>query len=355
MISDLKGEVGNRFLHAALDWLEGRGYIKSYSEGRKRCFSITEKGKEAFLNAQKLMNPYPEELIFDMNLGREESKIVVKTEGEGFDPLSAPAVYSNLRNFLPWLRLGGGIEKLTFELKEKGSSNVGIFLINLFKRCQEILQDRQLGPRFRRYTDKSSYTESELNAYQEYWREVEKRIRKKTKKGKEPDFERFLPEGLADIILEDEEVRDYIDERLDENPDWFMPHYIWTKLGFEPRCEVEKPMEANFPSVIELSRPRSLAVAASLEKKLKFLDKTRKGDMPKLLEETIPSMVKAFFEDHEDDPEFYDAWCILREKFRDKLPRISKTLDEATVKFQCGKPPKLATRLDNLLDVEGSQ
>ncbi|KXB00196.1 hypothetical protein AKJ40_01750 [candidate division MSBL1 archaeon SCGC-AAA259M10] len=104
------------------------------------------------------MNPYPEELIFDMNLGREESKIVVKTEEGGFDSPSAPAVYSNLRNFLPWLRLGGGIEKLTFELKEKGSSNVGIFLIMLFKRCQEILQDRQLSPRFRRYTDKSSYT-----------------------------------------------------------------------------------------------------------------------------------------------------------------------------------------------------
>jgi hypothetical protein len=152
-------------------------------------------------------------------------------------------------------------------------------------------------------------------------------------------FNQILPkglEGLLTVFVEKEEVKRWIESRLEKDADWFMPHPIWVELGFKQRRDnlsiesVDHVSPPVFHEVKSPELPNEYGVFNTI-----FRDVIQKND---------ETGVKAFCFWIKNDvdwksPGFYKSWRIIRKEHEQKinsdlyLRGIARILNQALCDF----------------------
>lgn len=381
-----EGEMGNKYFHAAKRWLLKREYLRD-EEGARRAkyLMLTDKGRDGLFKLCLFLVPPQGGLGITLDLGGKVEVRVRVEPPEGdlnpadeFRKLSTPrsqARIIGLATLLGMLFPSGNAQTLKIKVDtEEIRPDFSIFLSALWARYKEIVTYFALIPlskedhsalwaRYREIVtgmrpnpltdDFKPPTQSELDRYGEYWRQKEERERRSVKEGGEIDFKRILPWGLHQAVMEHEAFRGYIDRRLDEDPDWFMPHFFWVQLGFKQRKRLDEASGANPPSFITISNPEYLMAGKlgmridriarfakeSEETPISLLRKTvkggRKGEMElrELIEEVAATVLLNTFKENQDNPLLYGSWLYLREHYREKIPEVSEVLDAALARY----------------------
>jgi hypothetical protein len=194
--------------------------------------------------------------------------------------------------------------------------------------------------------------EKGIESYTEFWRKhVEKFLRYNGKMfkaemyhwGKKSLVERplfhLLPPELEDlfpVFLNHEEIKKWIEKQLEKEPDWFMPHLVWVKLGFKQRKEnlsvdsLAQVYPPFFHQIMSPSLPKDYGLFDNL---IQIVD--RKGD-----ENSIRALCNwIIISANWRDQDFYRSWRILRKECRDKrsetplFGEVARILDEALRKY----------------------
>ena len=357
-----KSQMGNRYFHAAKKWLYKGEYIEE-EEGSwgAKYLMLTDKGREAFLKLHGFYTPPPRGLELILDLGGK-SKVTVRVESsegaldpaEEFRELSTPRSHRRiigLATLLGMLFPRGKANILKIKVDtEKISPDLSIPLSAFWARYREIVTGVQVD---RLADDFKPPTQSEMERYRAYWKQIEERERKAVKEGGEIDFSKILPWKLDQLVMEDEELRDYIDGRLDEGPNWFMPHFFWVQLGFKQRKRLDESSRANPPSFTRVSNPeyemagklgeRMSRIAQlakeSKETPLSLLRKAvraeRKGEigLREALKKAAATILLSTFKENQNNPNLHKSWLYLRRHYQKKLPKVSEILDAALVRY----------------------
>jgi len=171
-------------------------------------------------------------------------------------------------------------------------------------------------------------------AYQKWKRSPEARI----------DIEKYVPKWLIET-LKKPSVRGWIERRLDENPNFFMPWIFWNELGFREVIE-KKDREKPLGVYPEWSHPYDTRLTSP-----KFGEYLHKMDVhfifAKIYYEKGDNMA-AFIEiyngigNYYRQLGFYEAWKLLREVHRLRDLDIFKPIDHAFIREIGGKQVDLA-------------
>lgn len=139
----------------------------------------------------------------------------------------------------------------------------------------------------------------------------------------------LLPKELESCLpyfIEDYKTRQWIESRLEQDQDWFMPHPVWVKLGFKQRREdlsvdsIERVSPPIFHKIISHQLPLGYGLFDSI---LKYM--VQKGE---------EGGVEAFCLWIQDADwkvaDFYESWKLLRKEYRFKIendPQLKKVAD----------------------------
>lgn len=183
-----------------------------------------------------------------------------------------------------------------------------------------------------------------------------------------------LPDSFVSL-LKDPKVRSWVADRLDDDPNFFMPHSCWVQLGFPGGANSFQEIEVTPPTLDRLmSYPSLEAKIVGLAKLLEFVigiqernklfwklgpedaqllrDRLETGRGWSDLQEayntlhngilTFDSEPPKFYEGFDLDPQFYECWTVLRRvsRYKSAIPFLYTILDEAYAKyFLNGKKP----------------
>lgn len=351
------------------DWLLENGFIEESKEGRKKILKRTEKGEDAFLQLDSYYSPSNSEglrIIIDLG-GEKQAKVTVGVKSskgkeglsvsEKVGALTYGRLFKRLLGFATFFAINARkdfkAEGLCIKV-EPGEIDFDLFLllVSLWEKYAEIVQEGRWGKAelLEGFYDSLRLTHlsgMDLYPYWKYWRNVEEEMRCKIKNGEGVNFD-FLPFPRSD--LEKSNVRSWIEKRLEEDPDWFMPHFIWVQLGFKQRKDLAKPSVANPPHFAKVGR--SYRMVANLKRELDTAYGIRmKGNaesfpLGPVLYETLkkelgkpPDDIQLAFgfliwslSDYQSRSEFYDAWKIIRQEYED-FPEVSRILDAALLRY----------------------
>jgi DNA-binding PadR family transcriptional regulator len=179
-------------------------------------------------------------------------------------------------------------------------------------------------------------------AYKRYWIKQTQRVRKELKKKGDFSIENYLPQMVIKV-LKDPKCRPWIERRLAENPNYFMPGFFWSKLGFKPPRS--KELDASLPYNTFLSKPKFVLILRDLMWPFEFMvnasrvyftvNQRGKIDLEKLLwspavlikypqllmgarEFDFEKMAKDAFDEfidmmkkYQHTEDFYEAWRVI--------------------------------------------
>ena len=356
-------EIGNRYLLAALDWLCTRGYLSKVPKKRRKELKLTNEGNEALLKLHAFFSPPQNEFEFRLDIGGEYSvKVTPFHEGDPKIDSAFPGfVISSFRQALLGFSTHiiasgwkGAPDKWIFESEGKRfQRKFATFLGQLWLNCLKIAgrnmfvtnEFLNLNCAFMSFFQMDLYPE-ELARYRNYWRKVEKEARANVGSDKEINFRKILPWALKGD-LSDPDIRQWIDKKLDEDPDWYMPHFLWNQLGFKRRKNLNEPSSANPPSFLTI-HPKSLDTMIKLGWTLEDVGLFLKPQTPpkkvakifRTLSEAVKSTIFDFFSTNQKSADLYDAWHHIRSEYTKKMPEVSKVLDGASMQYIfAGKKP----------------
>ena len=250
-------DFSNTHLVASLSWLKEKGYL-SVKKGKKRKipYILSEEGRVALQDLDDYFY-FPEtSLKMSWNLlDRIEGEASLTTK---LPNITKTAVFSSkfIRDRI--LELSAALffpqdVTLTIRIPAIRNQNVLAFLRILWgfywqKVTEPSVKPNPFGPL---YINMYLTDEKGIESYTEFWKKHVKKFLQLDghffKSGihfggkklpiEEPLYP-VLPRELIDLFpafLNYDEIVQWIESQLEKNPDWFMPHILWVKLGFKQR------------------------------------------------------------------------------------------------------------------------
>ena len=360
------GLRSNRYTLATKEWLLENRFIHEKSDGRRKILKLTDKGADALIRLDTYYSaPSEAYLEFVIDIGDEKSRASVRVESsdkklkpaEEIKTLVIPRLRDLLIGFITHLTILLSDEPpdvLSIKLDAKHAArDFYLPLVAFWIRYREITQGINLHLFDLLDADFRPPSDAELERYRSYWRKVEHEARVRLERGKELDFSELLGRNLNWFIVEDEDnekLTRWIDKKLDEDPDWFMPHLLWVQLGFRQRRSLSLPSSANPPSVTAIAN-RVYVLAEELIKLLSRAYCIEAGSEHPLIGEVIREnigkklgrklqgvqMAYAFLSEwmaqRQNEPDLYEAWRYTRQQTRDAFPEVSAILDAALIRY----------------------
>ena len=361
-----EGLRSNRYTLATKEWLLKNRFIHEKSDGRRKILKLTDKGADALIGLDTYYSAPPEAYLeFVIDIGDENSRASVRVESSGkklnpaekIKTLVIPRLRDLLIGFITHLTILLSNEPpdvLSIKLEAKHATrDFYLPLVAFWVRYREITQGISLHLFSLLDADFRPPSDAELERYRSYWRKVEHETRMKLERGEELDFSEFLGRDLNWFIVEDEgneKLARWIDKKLDEDPDWFMPHLLWVQLGFRQRRSLSLPSSANAPSVTFMAN-RVYVLAEELIKLLSRAYCIKAGSEHPLIEEAVRQHIGeklgktlqgaqkayAFLSEwmarRQNEPDLYEAWRCTRQQMRDVFPEVSAILDAALLRY----------------------
>lgn len=133
------------------------------------------------------------------------------------------------------------------------------------------------------------------------WREIDETKRENL------EIEKYIPEWLMDL-LEDDKERKWTCQRLDEEPNFFMPGPFWEQLGFDIEQDYEwYPLAHPYDSK---AKPKFVNFYMGMKNLLDYIREIwEKGEKEKAYCTAIEGLGTLYSETG-----FYEAWKLLRKK-----------------------------------------
>lgn len=354
----------SRFFTPAIDWLAERGYIKKVPlspSGHRRKLEITEEGEQALLILDGLVtSPETKELEMSLNL-ETKCPVSVKLDSKNLVDIDkllitlAPEVRDRVLKLLYSLvtQVCASNFEISLSVKNFPIDSKLLELAILMQTAYETMVGRSVPlPLHEKYGEDAVHSWSDEENYSKKWIFYAERAIEGQSKGIPIDrdyLSQFLSRSLLDRVEESNTVRNWIDRKLDEDPDFFMPHIFWIALGFKQRMEPDVPQQVSSPSpemwiTYGKFQEKVLALAGKLDFAYQTLvDKNTPMYFEWSGEEVSYDIMHDMFAEYEwdFDPDFYESWRVLRRTYHSKLPDISRILDEALVLYLLKKRPNV--------------
>jgi hypothetical protein len=166
------------------------------------------------------------------------------------------------------------------------------------------------------------------------------------------DIEKYAPKWLIEAVKK-AAVRSWIERRLNETPNFFMPFMFWEELGFgeiiEKKAE-EKPLGAyphcSHPYDTRLTGPKFGEFLEDMEKRFIF---AKIVACHRNKEDAFREIYYGV-RDCWDKPGFYEAWELLRKILELKDLDVFAPLDRAFIRWVGGRSVNLAEVYGDLKD-----
>jgi hypothetical protein len=367
------------YLTAYLRWLKENGYLI----GNKRMKQLSGKGEKALLELEDCISPL--ETTLKVNWGLSNTEVEARLKGK-IEDITKTAIFSReyIKNRILELCACLSISSEALELNIRippVESNKIFGLLKLMwsfywrKVADNSVAPNPLGPLF---INMDLANEKNKRKYTEFWKDhlekysqlkdieiIEYSMVGKEKACSKPHlFKQILPQGLEGLLTElikDEEVKRWIENQLEKDADWFMPHPIWVELGFKRRREniffesVDHVSPPVFHEVTSPELPNEYGVFDTI-----FRDVIQKKD---------ENGVKAFCfwiktDGNWKSQGFYKSWRIIREEHEQKinsdlyLRGIAQILDQALCGFigaNHNPTVNLAMAFDDFLNLKDAE
>jgi len=345
-------KVSIPYLEACIKWLKEKGYLDE-KKGKKRriLLFLTDNGREALQRLDDYFFAPLENPELRIKLELQEEKEVVATLTGDPDNITKTAILSNsfIRDKILELSaaLCSSLGKVSLNI-DLSPANEGAAVVSLLKVLWsfywQTLTKYKLGLLGPLYIDMHLTHEEDKKTYTEFWKEhLEKFLRfdgmesmhdlfkgEKSWTVKRPLFP-LLPqelENLLPIYTKDEEVKRWIEKRLEKDPDWFMPHFFWVKLGLKQspeRKELDSVDDVSPPIFHEITSPKLPREYANFDSMISHV--VRKGD-----EESVKVLCMWIVGVSDwRTPDFYESWRILRREHEAKIGEDPKFRDTAKI------------------------
>jgi len=354
-------KVSIPYLEACIKWLKEKGYLdEKKGKKRRKLLFLTDSGREALQRFDDYFFAPLENPELRIKLELQEEKEVVATLSGDPDNITKTAILSNsfIRDRILELSaaLCSSLGKVSLNI-DLSSTKEGTAVVSLLKVLWsfywQTLTKYKLGLLGPLYIDMHLTYEEDKKAYTEFWKEhLETFLRfdgtsmqeyemfhgEKSWTVKRPLFS-LLPkelENLLPIYIKDEEAKKWIEKRLEKDPDWFMPHFFWVKLGLKQspqRKELDSVNDVSPPIFHEVTSPKLPGEYAKFDSMISYLVRKEDEESVKILCMWIVG------ESNWTNPDFYESWRILRREYKAKIgeePKfrdIAKILDAALLEY----------------------
>ena len=339
--SDGRPKVSPYYLIACLNWLNEKGLLeRKKGKNRRQLLFLTDNGRKALQTfddyfASPLENP---ELVINLNFD-EENEVKATLTSKHLDNITKTAILSNsfIRDRILELSIAlcssNSSIILSIDVPSIKGKTIIAFLKTLWSFYSQTIQKSRytvLGPL---YMDTRITNDEDRKLYTEFWRKhLEKYLQfqgkqiygytmfsgEKTWDTPQPLFP-LLPRGLESLLpiyIKDEEVKLWIDKQLEKDPDWFMPHFFWVKLGLKQspnREKIELVEQVSPPFFHEVTSPRLPSNYAQFDSMIRYV--VRKED-----ENSVKILCNWIARDADwNYREFYESWRILRKVYVEKI------------------------------------
>jgi len=339
---DYKKRVGRQFFYAAKEWLLDREYIK-------KGYKVTEKGNKAFLSLYELLNPKNKESLELTICLEKESSVECFIEGtnhnafDNIELLATPEVLEKIAQLLYSLLLHSPLNNLQISIKENGhrdpESGV-VKLLRIMHMVQNYIIHNELQKSAREIRETNATSEEWIEStYIEVWKALAHDFIYK-KETKQPiaihQYHSYIRPAMIRLIKENNEVKMWIERQLDQNPNFFMPHVFWTYLGLKPRPDIKNSLDAKLPSYTTIISWSGLEeIIVKLGDFLEFI-KDLKED-----ERVVLFYIYLIDHQYYRLTNFYEAWNILRNSYKESLPVISRILNVSRECFILDQKPSV--------------
>jgi len=399
-LQNLKG-IGDRFVFAAIDYLEENGYIRIGKKLPRTPWKIvpTNEGRDAWLTLDGLLNPPKiENISFSLNFGDKDCKLQIDLKNQDLTSfgriatLLKPELLEGLLRAIQEILLSSLLNNFTLSIKsqlpyvfESSIMETVYHMVKYFEGRKLVVMKRIAPEDFREGYSKPSLEHlNDEGLYSKYFERVLDLKIADMKKEELTELLR-LPDRLLHLI-EQPEVKSWITERLKQNPNFFLPHSCWEKLGFEIRKKkTYEENEVTPPSIMALLNYPSLKT--KLLELIEIFERTlgrRRAPIGKAEREVAKKLrqferkvmrvkwtnnQKAYgylhlvMPSYDTDPEFYECWSILRQDpgYRGAIPDLYKVFDSAHGKYILkGRKPAVdlarvfADLANNRVDLSGA-
>lgn len=359
--------VGRRYILAAVQWMGDREMVKRIKK-KPLELEITDKSHAALKTLEELLYPPKVEPMEIRLVG--DGKISVTFDRADFDDVEkidfilSPKVYGAIKDVLNEVVEYGGQSKVAVEFSLKPSP-----VVKLLSYMAKV---------YRRFTEEylfpfSSQIENEIRSsgieigdlskeklWQIIWDFYRRYAVNEINNGRKFDINVYLPpildfgsgkfNTLSDY-LRDTEVKTFIRDVLESNPNFFMPYFFWKKIGFKTKKRLENMVatppssdyyfaQNDFPYIVVSLRRildeikcilKEEGIAfKSEEVRKKFYDRYDKIHQ-------IYDILHSWFHPSSWLPptevdrteEFYKAWAVLRKNYLNILFDVSQIFDAA--------------------------
>jgi hypothetical protein len=364
-----KLKFSNTYLVAYISWLESNGYLAN----NKRLKCLSEKGEKALLELYGFLSPCEPsfKFTFDFSNSKEaqatlKGKITDTTKNGIF---SKKFIQQRILELSAALSILGEDLDLTIRIPPIDQEKVVLLKIlwefYWQKATEPSISPNPLGPFY------ILLQEENRERYTNYWKEHLKSfisfremtiIESTTINGKEVESKSsplvtVLPSELESILpefIEDPEIKQWIESKLEKDTDWFMPHPIWVEMGFKRRREdlsVDSFDHVSPPIFHEITSPKLPVSYGEFDIILRYA--AEQND-----ERGISGLCSWITKDSKwKKNDFYESWRILRQEFESEISRkprlgkISQILDQVLIEYIANHIPNvnLKTVLDDYL------
>lgn len=326
--------IWDRVVYEILDYLGRMGYVRVWERigtgSGPRKIEILPEGRKELLSLHELLNPLKKDVVsLYFSSGGKEYKVDLKIDGknisknvEMFSILLTPEVLETVRKAIHSLISSTMQSNFTFSIEANlpsiVRSPVMCMMLDMVKYFERAKRTALSLLRPQDYKDRYGLLSPEdLSDRVLYRRFFELKLQAAAKLFKDwgpNDTVNYL--GLPDSLvsqLEDSKARSWIVERLKVDPNFFMPHLCWVKLGFPEKGESSEEIEATPPSM------DALLCYPSLEAKIVRLTEIleaaiEKQERNELFEELKPKDAKVLrekFEKGREESELQEAYNVL--------------------------------------------
>ncbi len=329
-ISDLKQQLGNNgklkfsknYLVGSLFWLQKEKYL-SFDDSirRRKPYFLTDEGRKALLELSNYLFVPKKSLKISLNF--PEVKIIEAELSGNLENIAVNAIFSN--NFIieKILELSAGLflpkpVTLTINIPASTEKKIQTLLKVLWSFFCQKASDHNLHPNLfgPLYLGMFLLNKKSLEKYTKFWKEQvgkyfgSRIIHPATKFPRDDFFPPFLPSELSTlpVFLKDERVKQWIENRLAKEYDWFMPHLFWVKLGFKERkvtTSVDSVGNISPPIFHEIITPQFPEFYGLFDNMIRVVDRNE--------EKSIRTFCRWLADaDNWKDHNFYESWIILR-------------------------------------------
>lgn len=353
-------KVSTYYLIACLNWLREKGLLeRKKGKYRRKLLFLTDNGRKALQILDDFFSSPIEtpELVINLSFD-ENNEVKVNLKSEQLNNITKTAILSNtfirdrILELSTALCSSNSSITLSIDIPPIKGKTIIAFLKTLWSFYSQTINKRKytsLGPL---YMDAGITNDENRKLYTEFWKKhLETYLQfqgkqigytmfhgEKTWTPQNPLFP-LLPhalESLIPIFIKDEEVKMWVEKQLEKDPDWFMPHFFWVKLGFKQspnREKIESVEQATPPIFHEITSPRLPSNFAKFDSMISYM--VRNGD-EKSLEVLCMWIARESDWKHRD---FYESWRILR-KLHElrissewKFGEVAKILDAALLEY----------------------